>query len=89
MILQLTETTEADDYFKDVSSSKVHSRALLLNTVVYGKAQKLYHTDTSVNSLESGFHSVSTRESYSSRRLIELIYWFCLGDGSSWRRSQL
>jgi len=53
--------TEADDYFNNVvSPSKVQPRALLLNTVVYGNAQRLYYTDSSAGSRKSGFHSVST-----------------------------
>jgi len=51
-------SSKADDYFQDVSPSKVQSRALLVNTVVYGNAKKLLHTDTSVHSRKSGFHSV-------------------------------
>ena len=59
MTIQLTVQTEADDYFKSVnSSSKVESRALLLNVVVYGNPCMLYYNDTSANSLRSGFHSV-------------------------------
>jgi len=52
-------SSKADDYFKnDISPFKVQSRALLLNTVVYGNAQRLYHTDTSAGSQKSAFHSV-------------------------------
>ena len=76
-IVQLTRMTEADDYFKDVSSSKVQSRALLLNTVVYGNARELYHTDTSAHSVKSqGFHSVSTSGVLRvPHKLAELIPW--------------
>jgi hypothetical protein len=59
MTVQPTRITEADDYFKNViSPSKVQSRALLLNTVVYGNPCRLYHTDTSASSLRSGYHSL-------------------------------
>jgi len=53
-------SSKADDYFKNViSPSKVQSRAILVNTVVYGKPRKLYTTDASAEgSLRSGFHSV-------------------------------
>jgi len=61
--------TEADDYFKDiVSSSKIQSRALLLNAVVYGNPQKLFHTDTTASSLRFGYHSVGTPELNDSTR---------------------
>ncbi|KAF9643747.1 hypothetical protein BDM02DRAFT_1355740 [Thelephora ganbajun] len=45
-------SSKADDYFKNViSPSKVQSRVLLLNAVVYGNPHKLYHTDASAGSL--------------------------------------
>ena len=54
---------EADDYCKNlISSSKTETRALLLNTVVYGNPHKLHYTDTSASSLKSGFHSVGAFE---------------------------
>lgn len=62
-------TTEADDYFKDiVSSSKIQSRALLVNAVVYGNPRKLFHTDTTASSLRSGYHSVGTAKTHDSAR---------------------
>ena len=63
-------TIEADDYFKNiVSVSKVQSRAILVNTVVYGNPRKLYTTDASAEgSLRSGFHSVGIAELCDSMR---------------------
>ena len=84
-------TIEADDYFNTtISPSKVQSRAILVNTVVYGKPCKLYHNDTYAgSSFRSGFHSVSTVEL--CIHAIWLTTMDCLraGDGSPWMRSQL
>lgn len=51
-------SSKADDYFRDVSSYRLKSRALLLNAVVYGKPQELSKTNTSANPCGSGYHSV-------------------------------
>jgi hypothetical protein len=63
----VTPVTEADDYQHRLNF-QVQSRAILLNTVVYGNAQMLYCTDTSAGSRKSGFHSVSTSELCRSTR---------------------
>ncbi|KAF9790506.1 hypothetical protein BJ322DRAFT_394756 [Thelephora terrestris] len=51
-------SSKADDYFRDLATCKLQSRALLVNAVVYGKPQELSKTDTSANPCGSGYHSV-------------------------------
>lgn len=51
-------SSKADDYFRDLSMSRTQSRALLVNAVVYGRAQELSKTNTRANPRDSGFHSV-------------------------------
>lgn len=82
---------EADDYFKNVASSKAQSRALLVNAVVYGNPRKLFHTEPSAgSSLRSGYHSVSTTELYDSARFrLTVVGCMRVGDGNPRTRSQL
>jgi hypothetical protein len=89
MTVQLTVQTEADDYFKSVdSSSKVKSRALLLNVVVYGNPYICYSDYTSANPLRTGFHSVGLYCPPQTPRFhaiwLTLVDSLCAGDGTPW-----